>query len=69
MDSNWNGNLYTLEGNGGDHQKWRVEGLGNETFRLHNIATGKVLDSNGAGDAYTLENNGGNYQKYRFFRP
>jgi hypothetical protein len=61
--------MFTLPDNGGDFQKWRVEGLGNETFKLTNIATGRVLDSNNNGNLYAIEINGGSFQNWKLVRP
>lgn len=53
LDSNGNGDAYTLPSNGGNYQKWHIEPTHNGTFHLVNFATGKRLDSNGDGDVYT----------------
>ncbi|MGH3693498.1 MAG: RICIN domain-containing protein [Pseudonocardiaceae bacterium] len=60
LDSNDNGNVYTLECNGGDYQKWYSGGDGT----IRDKKTGRCLDSNDNGNVYTLECNGGDYQKW-----
>ncbi|MER5352474.1 RICIN domain-containing protein [Kitasatospora sp. NPDC002551] len=64
LDSNGNGNVYTLPGNGGSYQRWYANDLGGSTFTLQNKATGFCLDSNGNGNVYALSCNGGSYQKW-----
>jgi hypothetical protein len=61
LDSNTNGNVYTLRCNGGNFQKWRVE---RSAHRVVDVATGRCLDSNTANSVYTLPCNGGNFQNW-----
>jgi hypothetical protein len=65
LDSNHNGNVYTLCHNHGNYQKWDVIQSGKGWANLRNVATGRYLDSDAAGNIYTLPANGGNYQKWR----
>jgi len=60
LDSNANGNVYTLSCNGGNYQNWEQHGL-----TLRNVSTGFCLDSNANGNVYTLSCNGGNYQNWK----
>ncbi|MBA3924509.1 MAG: ricin-type beta-trefoil lectin domain protein [Nostocaceae cyanobacterium] len=63
LDSNANGEVYTLKCNGGNYQNWKVSS--NRSARiLTNVSTGFCLDSNANGKVYTLKCNGGNYQKW-----
>jgi len=63
LDSNSNGNVYTLGCNGGAYQNWTNTPL---SFgdQIRNQATGRCLDSNGNGNVYTLPCNGGSYQQW-----
>jgi len=63
LDSNANGQVYTLGCNGGSYQKWVVTSNG-ATRIFKNLATGFCLDSNANGQVYTLGCNGGSYQKW-----
>jgi hypothetical protein len=63
LDSNFNGNVYTLPCNGGSYQDWY---LPNNTPQTINFQTGRCLDSNYNGNVYTLPCNGGNYQNWYF---
>ena len=38
-------NIFQWTCTGGANQKWRVEDLANDTSRLVNVATGKVMDT------------------------
>lgn len=59
LDSNHSRRVYTLDCNGGKHQRWIKRGKS-----LVNVATRFCLDSNSKGNVYTLACNGGNYQKW-----
>ena len=59
LDSNANGNVYTLPCNGGSYQTWIYN-----YYTLIDAATGRCLDSNWAGQVYTLRCNGGQYQDW-----
>jgi len=63
LDSNGNGDAYTLNCNGGDYQEWRIVAT-DDGVKIINEATGRCLDSNGRGDVYTLPCNGGRYQRW-----
>ncbi|KAB8029859.1 RICIN domain-containing protein [Fluviispira multicolorata] len=67
LDSNYNGNIYTLPQNGVDFQKWnrQYSGIPNRYY-LQNKATGHYLDSNYNGDVYTLPFSDSHYQKWAF---
>lgn len=60
LDSNDKGEVYALECNGGDYQKW----VGGNDGTVRDKQTGRCLDSNEKGEVYALECNGGNYQKW-----
>lgn len=63
LDSNGQGDVYTLGCNGGDYQKWtNVPSTYGD--KIINRATGRCLDSNGDGHVYTLPCNGGSYQQW-----
>ena len=64
LDSNDNGNVYAIQMNGGNFQKWYIHGEG-DTFDLTNAHTGRALDSDYTGRVYTIPFNGGNFQKWR----
>ncbi len=69
LDSNSAGQVYTLDCNGGDFQKWTVgttEFATAVTFR--DAATGRCLDSDAARRVYTLACNVGSYQKWQVTR-
>ena len=59
LDSNYNGNVYTLPCNGGNFQNWQFFG-----YTIVNRQTGRCLDSNDSGNVYTLPCNGGPYQDW-----
>ena len=59
LDSNANGNVYTLPCNGGNFQTWIYN-----YNTLIDAATGRCLDSNWAGQVYTLSCNGGQFQDW-----
>jgi hypothetical protein len=60
LDSNAEGQVYTLGCNSGNYQNWIRSGQ-----RLINVSTGKCLDSNAEGQVYTLGCNSGNYQNWK----
>lgn len=63
LDSNANGNVYTLGCNGGGYQNWtNTRSTYGDT--IVNEATGRCLDSNSNGNVYTLPCNGGSYQQW-----
>ncbi len=59
LDSNAQGDAYTLACNGGNFQKWSGNGKA-----LVNVETGLCLDSNASGQVYTLACNGGSFQNW-----
>jgi len=63
LDSNADGNVYTLGCNGGNYQNWTNT---RSTFgdTIVDEATGRCLDSNSNGNVYTLPCNGGSYQQW-----
>lgn len=63
LDSNSNGNVYTLGCNGGAYQKWTNTPL-RFGDQIRNQATGWCLDSNSNRNVYTLPCNGGSYQQW-----
>ena len=63
LDSNSNGQVYTMQCNGGSYQKWINIGTP-DTVIYKNLATGFCLDSNSNGQVYTMQCNGGSYQKW-----
>ncbi|MDX3233750.1 RICIN domain-containing protein [Streptomyces sp. ME19-01-6] len=44
-------NIFQWTCTGGANQKWRVEDMGDDTSRLVNVATGKVMDTADCGTA------------------
>jgi hypothetical protein len=64
LDSNWNGNVYTLGCNWGNYQNWAVIGITGNIVSLGNAETGRCLDSNWQGQVYTLPCNAGLYQQW-----
>ena len=62
LDSNTDGDVYTLEYNGGKFQTWIF--FSGRTL-IQNLATELCLDSNFDGDVYTLECNYGPFQAWR----
>ena len=59
LDSNANGQVYTLGCNGGNFQNWTLS-----QRRLINVATGKCLDTNARREVYTLNCNDGPNQDW-----
>jgi len=66
LDSNTEGKVYALQGNGGNYQKWYFHDQGGGVFTIQNVGTSLFLDSNDEGKVYALNGNGGNYQKWYF---
>jgi hypothetical protein len=66
LDSNSQGNVYTLSPNGGNFQVWQIVNTNNNCVKLVNMATGRCLDSNYNGNTYAIACNGGNYQNWKF---
>ncbi|CAF5049123.1 unnamed protein product [Rotaria sp. Silwood1] len=66
LDSNADGQAYTVAPNGGPFQVWHIINTNENSFNLKNDATGLFLDSNENGDVYTLTRNGGANQKWTF---
>lgn len=64
LDSNADGNSYTMGCNGGDYQNWAFRSAGIYVATFTDVATGRCLDSNANGDIYTLACNGGSYQRW-----
>jgi len=66
LDSNGNGNVYTLPCNGGNYQNWVFQPVAGYTnaYNVVDAQTQRCLDSNASGDVYTLPCNGGNYQNW-----
>ncbi|CAF0709218.1 unnamed protein product [Brachionus calyciflorus] len=64
LDSDFYGQVYTLDNNDSPHQRWELIKRDDKYFSLKNQATGLVLDSNTVGNVYTLKDNGGDYQKW-----
>jgi serine/threonine-protein kinase len=63
LDSNSEGEVYTMGCNGGSYQKWINIGTP-DTVIYEDLATGFCLDSNSEGEVYTMGCNGGSYQKW-----
>jgi hypothetical protein len=64
LDGNTKGDVYTLESNGDNNQRWVFEDLGGGFYCIRQKATGKVLDGNSKGVCYTSSWNGGDYQRW-----
>jgi hypothetical protein len=67
LDNNFGGDVYTLDYNGGNYQKWLFVRQHDDTYVLQNIGTTFVLDYNGS-KVHTRNPNRGNSQKWRFYR-
>jgi hypothetical protein len=65
LDSNPAGEVYTLDFNGGDYQRWTNISVGSQFETISNKATGRCLDSNSEGKVYALPCNGGANQVWR----
>jgi Ricin-type beta-trefoil lectin domain len=63
LDSNGAGNVYALDCNGGDYQKWTntPRPYGDQ---IQDLATGRCLDSDYNGNVYTLPCHGGTWQQW-----
>lgn len=64
LDSNFYGNVYAIQPNGGNYQKWYVSLSDYGTVTLRDVATWRCLDSNTSRQVYTLPCNGGAFQKW-----
>jgi len=62
LDSNTNGDVYTLPCNGGNFQHWQLYPAGSNSYHIIDVSTQRCLDSNTSGNLYTLPCNGGNFQ-------
>lgn len=67
LDSNYNGDVYTLPCNGGNYQRWNFWWNNEDAFKIIDFQTQRCLDSNYSGSLYTLPCNGGNYQFWSYF--
>jgi len=66
LDSNYQGNVYTLSPNESGFQVWLMVKANNNCMILVNSATGRCLDSNHKGNVYALGCHGGSFQNWRF---
>jgi hypothetical protein len=67
LDSDYNGDVYTLPCNGGNYQNWSVNYNSDGTANIVDAQTDRCLDSNYNGQIYTLPCNGGNYQNWHIY--
>ncbi len=66
LDSNYQGNVFTLSPNRSGFQVWLKVKANNNCVKLVNSATGRCLDSNRNGKVSARGCNGGNNQNWRF---
>ncbi|GAA2914024.1 hypothetical protein Acy02nite_91040 [Actinoplanes cyaneus] len=64
IDSDANGDVYTLECNSGYYQDWDIQNIATDLYYLKNRQTGRCLDANASGRVYAIACNGGEYQRW-----
>jgi len=65
LDSNEQGHVYTMEKNYGTYQSWGAIDLGDGTYYIQNVKTGRCLDTTNK-NVYTLYCVGSPEQRWRF---